>query len=249
MYDSHNSSVIDTSVFGCRMEAVVETECKQFFKDNPDLLQFSADCNNPTDKRWTATRWAVTCKVAGLAAWTDIFVRLDQAGKAIDACGARLDCKKNVAAQAYFVCKNVDGSNQYPCTDEAILKDVDIRDLLRKREKVNALAAHDPKYRAALIAKGVPLPEIPNDSLLTELTKSRFDELKIKSKCFNTTGNIHLACTAAATAVDPTLLIGAGPAAGPLVGLKFVAAALRTTARGTAIEASSVPKIDWKKGN
>lgn len=249
LYDKHRSSVRDTSVFACRIEAVRD-ECRQFFKDNPDLLKYANDCSNPSDDRWVATRWSQTCGSAALREfkkWGNIFSRLEEAGKLIDACNERLECKKNIAAQAYFVCKNADGSNQYPCTDEKILKDVEIRDLLRKRLRLRALARGD-KDRAELEAKGVPIPEIIEDAPLDELLAARRDELGLKSKCLNTAANIRTACMAIATAVDPTILIGTGPSAGPLVGLKFVAAALKATS-GSAIEASTTPKIKLQKGN
>jgi hypothetical protein len=218
------SSTAELLDFGCNLNKM-SGECRSFFYENPDLLEFAENCENPNDHRYEVTKRYDACKDAGIEAWTDIWVQLNKAGRAIEACNEKIECKQRVAFEAYFVCRNPDGSNQFPCVDPAQLADVNVSDLLRKRDQVRELAKRDVNYRNDILSHGAILPEEEGPPL-ESLVQASLAELGVRRQCFNSVGYWRMGCYALGTVVDPTLLAG-GAALGAIKGMKWASAALR----------------------
>ena len=129
------------------------------------------------------------------------------------------------------------------------LKELGCGMLARKRDSVRRMAAYDHRYRDQLIAKGVPLPDLPNDiddpslEMLLKLAAAIGIDIGEKAFCYNVAGRIQMICYAVAQIADPLILISAGGKAGVTLTefMKLSAGKLELdlAARGSQAAASS----------
>lgn len=197
--------------FGCDL-GLFTNECKKWFDENPETLKYAKSCSKNEGPE--GQTWLKACVDAGIENWSEILSLLSTSANAIETCDNNMECKRQLAKDAFFVCKNKDGSNQYPCTDEKQLSDVYAGDLMRKRDKVRTLALQDKDYREKLIQAGVLLP-LPGKGvdfsfdLLKKIAEAKLGELEVKYSCYNSAGYALMACYAIASVVDPSIVLGA----------------------------------------
>lgn len=244
---SKKSAIQEIAEFGCDAQKMTQ-ECQAWFKENPDDLKYAKDCSKPEAEKIT---WKQACKEAGIENWTEILDLLTYSAKAIEACDADMECKRNLAKEAFFSCKNKDGSVQYPCVDAKQLEDVYAGDLARKRDKVRTLALQDKSYREEIEKEGYQMPKSDGRGLdfsastLKAMAEAKMKELGVKYACYNSAGYAHMACYAVASIVDPTI-IAAAP--GVIIkGGKWVSLAFKARKAGEVSEVAAVTSIGPKK--
>ena len=205
------SSIQELVQFGCDTEKMAQ-ECQSWFKENSEDIKYAKDCGAPTAEQPT---WWKACKDAGIENWTEILELLTHSANAIEACDNNMDCKLKLAKEAFFACKNIDGSTQYPCVDPKQLEEVYAGDLARKRDKVHSLALQDKAYREQIEKSGYEMPKGDGKgfdfsaSVLKKIAEVKMKELGVKYSCYNSAGYAHMACYAIASVIDPTIVMAA----------------------------------------
>lgn len=204
----------DLRMFGCKVEQMTN-DCQNWFKTNPATLPYAKDCKNSLPLSIeAASPWNACGEAFGdawLGVWRGLASSIKKDNQFYQTCenDPKLVCKRQLARESFF---------KYKSDDE--LRETMTGDLIKKRENVRSMADRDPKYRQMLIDSGVPLPkqsdgmdDIPT-ALILSAAENKMRELGVQFQCYNNAGYAKMACFAIASIADPTLVAGAGIAAG-----------------------------------
>ncbi|RYZ87687.1 MAG: hypothetical protein EOP06_12275, partial [Proteobacteria bacterium] len=204
--------------FGCEIETMAP-DCQQWFKENPETIEFARDCKNPLDQVMPKESLSDVCEKAFGDSWLDSlreFMKSASAGKQFyDACEAEesLACKRDLAAKSYAF-GDLDPRSEKYATE---LRETSTLDLLRKYDNVRSMAARDASYRSKLEKAGVPLEgsaAAPLDAF-TAMAEQNLKSLGVKLQCYSGRGYLRLLCYGGGSAIQPGAMSAAG-----LIGLK-----------------------------
>lgn len=217
--------VQELKLFGCDLEQMAH-DCQTWFQKNPDTLAYAKNCKSPIDLNSSLGKTFGACKEAfgdaWFKKWTLLLASMQKKGKFYDACenDPELLCKRQLARESYFQYRN-----------DQELRETSTGDLVKKRERVIAMAARDPVYRRKLEAAGVPLPALTDGfkdastALVLAAVREKMRQVGVKFQCYNDLGYQRMACFALANLVDPATAAGAS-ADGAAQGAQWARAAL-----------------------
>lgn len=236
----------DLKMFGCNIEQMA-SDCQEWFKKNPETIKYAKDCKAPINIDAASKDSWEACKEAfgesWLGIWNSLATSIKKDNEFYDACEnePELKCKRQLADESYFQYKS-----------DAELRDTLTGDLIKKRENVRAMAARDPKYRKALLEKGVPLGELREgfqdipSGLVWAAAREKMRQLGVKAQCYNDAGYSRMACYAIATIVDPTLIAG-GAALGIVKGGRWVKAVFNVEKKAVKSEILAISAPEKSK--
>ena len=164
----------------------------------------------------------------------ELWKNVSDSQKFLDECGRTPACKRELAFNGAYLTKissrplSEFSPAELAAADKAIA-DVNVGDLLRKREQVREMAMRDRKYQAWLKANHVSVPALDSDRTLAnavvEIMNSKLAQFNGKRACFNAEEQAELYC---ATLADIGISVTGG------VGILKTISRLKSAAKSVA---------------